>query len=232
MNKIYSSVAASVPLACAAILMFASGTASARVRQDQQLWINFSAQGKLGGGKLWTAELHPRIGKNLSAPSALLGRVAVGFAISKRVTLHQGLVYQEVFDGQPRNEKRPYQQADLNIASGHWGTLSGRLRLEQRWFSTGSEMGLRFREQIRFERPLTGAEAPAVGILAGEAFVNVLNTDYGARTGFEAARLFAGVRLPLAEQAVEAGYQAQISASPGGNSRVDHILMLTFRLRP
>ncbi|WP_231023442.1 DUF2490 domain-containing protein [Sphingomonas sp. IC-11] len=232
MNKIYSSAAAPVAIACAAMAMLGAGAASARVKQDRQLWINFSAQGKLGGGKLWTAELHPRIGKNLSAPTALLGRVAIGFAASKRVTLHQGLVYQEIFDGQPRRENRPYQQVDLDIASGDWGALTGRLRLEQRWFSTGSDMGLRFREQIRFERPLSDAERSPTGVLAAEAFVNVLNTDYGARRGFEAARLFAGVRLPLAEQAVEAGYQAQISAPPRSDSRVDHILLLTFRLRP
>ncbi|OWK32457.1 hypothetical protein SPMU_07880 [Sphingomonas mucosissima] len=202
------------------------------MRQDRQLWVNLSAQGKLGKARVWTAELHPRVGQNLSGPSALLGRVAVGFVVNERVTLHQGFVYQEVFDGRPRNEKRPYQQADFDIASGGWGALKGRLRLEQRWFSTGSDMGLRFREQIRFEKALSDVENPLTGIFTAEAFVNVLTTDYGARRGFETARLFGGVRIPLADQALEAGYQAQITAPPGGDTRVDHILMLTFRLKP
>lgn len=232
MRKIHSSVTLRAAIVCAAAVVLAPSIAEARVRQDRQLWVNLSAQGNLGKERLWTAELHPRVGQDLSAPTALLGRVAVGLVVSKRVTLHQGFVYQEVFDGQPRNEKRPYQQADFDVASGDWGALKGRLRLEQRWFSTGSDMGLRFREQIRFEKALSPAEKPLTGIVTAEAFVNVLTTDYGARRGFETARLFGGVRIPLADQAVEAGYQAQITAPPGGDTRVDHILMLTFRLKP
>lgn len=219
-------------MVCAALAVVAPATASARVRQDRQLWVNLSAQGKLGKARLWTAELHPRVGKNLSAPSVLLARLAVGFVVSERLTVHQGFVYQELLDGRPRNEKRPYQQADLDIASGDWGTLKGRLRLEQRWFSNGSDMGLRFREQIRFEKALSDVEKPLTGIATAEVFVNVLTTDYGARRGFETVRLFGGLRIPLADQAVEAGYQAQISAPPGGNQRIDHILLLTFRLKP
>ncbi|SEI84477.1 Protein of unknown function [Sphingomonas sp. OV641] len=212
--------------------MLIPSSSLARTRQDRQLWINFSAQGNLGKKTLWGAEVQPRIGQNMSAPTVLLGRLAIGFVVNRRLTLHQGIVYQELFDDRPRNEKRTYQQADLDIASGEWGALKGRLRLEQRWFSTGSDMGLRFREQIRFEKPLGSAGRSPVGVLSAEAFVNVLNADYGARRGFESTRLFAGVRLPLAGQAVETGYQAQISAPPGGADRIDHILMVTFRLRP
>ena len=205
---------------------------TAQVRQDRQLWVNFSAQGELGKRKVWVAEVQPRLARNLSVPSVLLGRMAVGYEVNDRITIYQGFVYQELLDGATRHEKRSYQQADLDVASGTWGTLKARLRLEQRWFSNGSEMGLRFREQLRYEKALTVNEEPLVGVLTAEAFANVLTADYGARRGFESARLFAGVRIPIDEQSTETGYQAQISAPPGDERRLDHVLLVTFRLRP
>lgn len=225
-------VTAVAPIALALMAGALPSGAAARTTHDSQLWLNFSAQGDLGGGMIWAADVQPRLSNDLSRPSVLLSRVAIGHEVTERITIYQGFVYQELFDGQGRNERRSYQQADLDVASGRWGALKGRIRFEQRWFSNGSDMGLRFREQLRYEKPLSDRKKPLVGVLTGEVFVNMRTTNYGARRGFESTRLFGGVRIPLGEQSLETGYQAQITAPPGGDRRVDHILLMTFRLRP
>ena len=215
-----------------AVFLFLNSAAQARVRQDRQLWLNFSAQGNLNKRAIWVAEVQPRLARDLSVPSVLLGRIAAGYRLTNSVTVYQGFVYQELLDGAERNERRSYQQADFDLASGSWGALRARLRVEQRWFSNGSDMGLRVREQIRYEKELSDDDKPLIGVLTAEAFANAITTDYGARRGFESTRLFAGFRVPLDEQSVETGYQAQISAPPGGDTRIDHILLVTLRLRP
>lgn len=218
----------------ATLLLLAPTAAVAQTREDAQLWMNFSVQGELTDELVWLAEFQPRFGDNLSRNTVLLGRIAAGWKFNDHLTIYQGLVRQNLYDNGPgrRSENRSFQQVNWKAAAGRWGSLQSRTRFEQRWFSNGSDVGLRLREQLRYEKPLGSGDDGLVGVATAEAMFNLRATDYGARRGFETARLFAGGRLPISDRhSIEAGYQMQVAvANPGTD--VAHVLLVIMIIRP
>ena len=107
-------------------------------------------------------------------------------------------------------------------------TLSTRHRLEERCPDTGHDVGLRSRHLFRATHPL-GTLKPLYWSLWDEVFFNLNETDYGAKTGLDQNRTFAGFGWQWTEVTrSEIGYLHHFVRRPGGDDRVNHVLSLTM----
>jgi hypothetical protein len=222
-----------LPLLAAAALI--AQPAAAETAHDEQAWVNLTAMGSVSGDLVYFAELQPRIGDGVSRVDQLLLRGAVGWKLSPKVTLYQGYahVVVPIDGGRDVNEERSFQQLNLAVAKPWRGELSSRTRLEQRWRNDGNDMGWRLREMIRYEKPLKAQSDAVNALVYAEAFVALNDTDWGARSGFDQLRTFAGaeVGLPGASTA-EIGYLNQVIDQTRGRTRMNHVAAVSVFFRP
>ena len=159
-------------------------------------------------------------------------RLGVGYRVRDNAVAWVGYHYQDVErDGRPgTTEHRGWQQLSLTLGPAFGGAFSARTRVEQRFVSSGGDVGWRLRQQLRYARPIM--EDPDVSFVAhAEVFVALNDTDWGASGGFDRLRSFAGVSIPMHETAsLEIGYLNQFDDR--AVDRIDHVLSLTLILRP
>lgn len=211
-----------------------SSPAAAQTTEDEGLWFNATVQGPVSGDLIYFAELQPRFDEGITSFRQLLARTAIGWRLSPDVSLYQGYAYVETARDQagPLKENRSFQQLNLNIAELGRGDLTSRTRLEQRWRKDGDDVGVRLRQQFRYEHPLQERDAPIAALGWVEGFWNLNSTDWGAASGFDRVRTFAGLELPLSgASTVEAGYMNQIVDNPANPTGVDHIVSISLFLR-
>ncbi|MBB4857510.1 hypothetical protein HNO88_000817 [Novosphingobium chloroacetimidivorans] len=218
--------------ALAAIVVWTS-PALAQTEHDEQAWVNLTALGSVSGDLVYFAEVQPRFGNGARLDQLLL-RGAVGWKLSPTATLYQGYahVVTAIEDGRDINEERSFQQLSLALGKPLGGELSSRTRLEQRWRSNGRDMGWRVRQMLRYEHALK-AESDAVNALVWtEAFVALDDTDWGARSGFDQLRTFAGAEIGLpGASTLEVGYLNQTINQTAGRTRMNHAASLTLWYR-
>lgn len=216
----------------AALFMIAAFAAPARASDDDfQAWQQIIAKTELPHGMTGTLEVQPRFTDDASRLGQLLIRPSIGFKILDKTTLSLGYAYVRT---SPENralthENRLWQQLAFPIASRDGlFSLTGRTRMEQRFRNDGDEMGWRLRQQVRIAIPL--AKSGWQGIAWTEGFFNLNDTDWGARSGIDRWRNFAGLGIPLRDGVVlEPGYLNQYVNRTGGD-QVDHILSLTLNV--
>jgi len=219
----------------AAAALAAAQPASARTAQDEQLWINATVMGGVDGGLVYFAEMQPRFGQGVTELSQLLLRPAIGWKLSDRVSVYQGYarVRTAVAIGPDTTEDRSFQQISWSIGKVAGGALSSRTRIEQRWLSTGDDMGWRLREMIRYSHSLTDAKRGVAALGWVEGFFALNDTDWGARSGFDRVRTFAGLEVPLSGRStVELGYLNQTVNGRRGATAMDHVASISLFLRP
>jgi hypothetical protein len=216
----------------AALFMFVACAAPARATDDDfQAWQQIIANTKLSQGVTGTLEVQPRFTDDASRLGQLLIRPSIGFQIVDKTILSLGYAYVRTSpeNGAVTDENRLWQQLMFPIASRDGlFTVTGRTRLEQRFRNDGDEMGWRLRQQVRLAIPL--AKSGWQGIAWSEGFFNLNDTDWGARSGIDRWRNFAGLGIPLREGVVlEPGYLNQYVNRTGGD-QVDHVLSLTLNV--
>lgn len=159
-------------------------------------------------------------------------RLGLGYQFSPRLSLWAGYGYTHTDPQATRvhyGEPRWFQQLLWTERRGNL-TFRYRLRLEERFPDTGNDMGLRLRHQLRLNHPLPGSKK-FYGVLWEELFHNLRDTDYGARTGFDQNRVFAGLGCHWSEiLRTEAGYLHQFGRRVGQPDRILHILALRATL--
>jgi hypothetical protein len=154
-------------------------------------------------------------------------RPGVGWRFNKWLSLWAGYAwvpFRSDADGL-RHEHRPWQQAILKTKLTSGLSLQSRTRFEQRFLSTGDDMGYRVREFVRASRDLTAK----IGIVAwDELFVALNDTDWGASKGLDQNRLFAGFLLHTPGRTrLEMGYlMVYLNRSP--TDTVAHVLATNF----
>lgn len=208
--------------------------ARAATREDEQLWINLTAMGSVKGKLVYFAEIQPRVGDGVSRVDQALFRGAIGWKFSPAITLYQGFahVVAPTGGGTDVNEERSFQQLNWMLGKPWGGELSSRTRLEQRWRSDGDDMGWRLREMLRYERPLKAGSDAVNALVYAEGFVALNDTDWGARSGFDQLRSFAGAELGLpGASTIEVGYLNQVINQRAGDSRVNHVASVTLFFR-
>jgi hypothetical protein len=95
---------------------------------------------------------------------------------------------------------------------------------------TGSDTGLRFRQQAQLAVPLRDDDLTLM--LAVEPFFNLRNTDWGASSGFDQSRFYVGIRMPMTEKvSLEAGYLNLYMRRAHAENDTNHIAILHFRAK-
>ena len=122
----------------------------------------------------------------------------LGYRLSSKVTVFSGYTRAISYNAGHHVpvEDRGRQQVTAEIGKLAGGTLSVRLRTEERWRSDGEDTAWRARAQLRWSRPLSTSGHTDI-ILAHESFVNINSADWGPRGGFERMRNIIGVSRPL-----------------------------------
>jgi hypothetical protein len=224
-------VHAALPL----LLLTMTGTAAlARERHDTQLWVNITGQGSIAGDLVYFAELQPRIGGDVSRLDQLMLRSAIGLKLSDSFTLYQGYArVRTPVEGNHNDtiENRSFQQINWKMGTLAGGPLSSRTRIEQRWLSTGTDMGWRVREMLRLALPLDRQKPGIAALGYVEGFFALNDTDWGARSGFDRVRTFAGAEIPVGgKSTMEIGYLNQTVNRASGNI-MDHVASISLFLR-
>jgi hypothetical protein len=175
-------------------------------------------------------EVQPRFTDESSRLGQLLIRPSLSLTLFDQTVLSLGYAYVRTSpaEGEVTHEHRPWQQLAFPIASRDGVfSLSGRTRFEQRFREDGDDVGLRLRQQVRLTIPLAQGWQ---GVAWSEGFFNFNDTDWGARSGLDRWRNFAGVRIPLRDGvSLEPGYLNQF-VNRRTTDLVDHVLSATLNV--
>mgnify|MGYP002046651394 CR=1 FL=1 len=110
-----------------------------------------------------------------------------------------------------------------------------RSRLEQRFVSAGAQVGWRFRQLVRAQKPLEH-HPDLLWVAWDEIFFHLRDTDWGAVTGYNQNRVFVGMgRIPNKRSPwrTEIGYlYQQIDIPEDGADLNNHILSVNFYFNP
>lgn len=197
---------------------------SVNAQSDNQAWTAIFTNGSIdkSGKALFWFDGHARFSEDASRLGVSIIRPGVGYKVNQQLSLWAG--YARVVnraDGRADiKENRIWQQATYTIASGNWGILSGRTRFEFRFLNTGSETGYRLRQFFRWRKPLNERWTATAW---NETFIALNDTDFGARSGFNQNRFFAGLRWRAFNNvSLEGGYLLNningLAANPSNNN--------------
>lgn len=235
-RRIHLALVVATATLASPLLTFASLNAWAAMVEDFQIWGNVTARGdfRFIDSDLkrvrWWMEVQPRSREEGEEMNQLLIRPGIGYAVTERSSLWVGYAHVINFPvaGDNIHEDRVWQQY-MWSGPTPLGAFTSRSRFEQRWQSNGGETGGRFRQMFRLSWPLP--IHPAASLVGwDEVFINLNDTNWGARQGIDQNRGFAGVGYRvLPPVLVEIGYMNQyINRATIDN--VNHILSLNLFL--
>ena len=224
--------------AFAAVLALAGLVRGSTAIQDQNVWLNLSVTGPLLGARTgpnpWRFYFDSpnRFADDAHRYAQGAWRSAVGCHLSPRWSAWAGYGHTRTatpYARVPFGEHRPFQQLLWSRRAGRTN-LGYRLRLEERFPDTGTDLGLRLRQQFRLSHPAPGLK-PLAWVLSEEYFLNLNVTDYGARRGIDQNRIFAGVAWQWSEGfRSELGYLHHFTNRHGQPNRLNHVLALNLAL--
>lgn len=169
-------------------------------------------------------EVQPRGGLNTEGMERLLFRPAIGYRLSKNVSVWQGYAWIPGFrDGAPE-EHRIFQQL---LVEHKWRRLKihHRVRLEERWVDNSGGTAVRARHQMRFLHPI-GDSKKWSWVGYNELFWNVNDTKRGPQAGFDQNRVFAGIHRKLGDSVnAEAGYLLNyVNRQHPAEDKLNHVI--------
>lgn len=187
---------------------------------EPQIWNALLASGRFApeGGVGGWLDLHAR---RRGGSTVVIVRPGLGYTFGPALSVYAGYAWIPtiVDGGDDTHEHRIWEQAIWGRALSPCVKVQGRLRLEQR-FGEGDDVGHRVRGFVRGQwRPSRALPLDLVGW--DEAFVQLNDTDWGPRAGFDQNRLFIGVGADAALRGVrvEVGY---LGVYLHAADRVDH----------
>lgn len=195
---------------------------------DAQIWTSANVSVDVSKKIVVTMEAVGRFTDNASRTGQTILRPSIGYKLGKNTTASLGYarVFTDPVGPAETRENRMWQQMAFRIAGDGKGlTVTGRTRLEQRWFEGRNDMGWRLRQQVRATLPVSGNVR---GFVWSEAFLSIDDTSWGQRSGLDRWRNAAGLTVPINKAiAVEPGYINQW-VSVRGTDRVHHIGNVTL----
>ena len=185
-----------------------AGLPSVAHADDAQLWLDANARGPIAGRIELGVETTERFGRD--GEGGLYESeniVMLGYRFD-RATVSGGYVRNISYrGGGAAIEQRARQDLSVDrLAAIGSLVIAARVRMEERWRDGLSGTGVRVRPFVRLTLPVT----PGLRLLAShESFVN-LSGGAGQRPGYDRARDFLGVGVPLAKRvSAEIGYLNQ-----------------------
>ncbi len=210
----------SAAIVTAGLLYVASAARAAE--EDANIWLVQNATIAAGRNIVIALEAQERFTDDASRLGQLLLRPAVGYKLDASTTLFVGYAYvgTEPKGRSITNEHRVFQQLSFRLlGDGKGVTLTGRTRLEQRFFEEQSGTGLRLRQQLRLTAPVSRT---VTAVLWSEPFIGFNQTRL-QRGGIGLWRNFVGINVPLGKSfRLEPGYLNQYVVRNGAD-RIDHI---------
>jgi len=212
-----------------ALPLLLAGAPAWAQQTDDQLWLQASSVMRVGAHEEATVESIARFGDRAKG----LAHTEIGGLFAwklGKVELAIGYRHVEDFVGDRTlpNEERIRQHVIVPLGAG----FATRVRLEQRFNSSGPEIGHRVRGQLRFNTDLIRGR---LGLFAThETFLNLNTTDWGQRSGIERVRANIGLGVPIGRQLRgEIGYLNQYRFGRGGaRDQMDHAMTIGLTLRP
>ncbi len=216
------------------LLGLTSALRAQSLEEDVGAWLVVAGQGHLQPKQedsrlRWWFDGQLRFADNSNGFNQSIVRPGVGYDLSKTTTLWLGYGW---FHTDPSSkpafeEHRIWQQFTWNLKLGS-SRLQSRTRLEQRFLETGDDVGWRFREFVRFTPPPSSKTGFGLRFW-DEVFVNLNDTDWGTKAGFDQNRFFAGVGWILNEDKdliLEVGYLNQYIRRPSAADSMNHLLFV------
>ncbi len=215
-------------------LLLSSTDLQAQTITDERVWFSLPVQGHIGSDESpwrWSMELILRSRDGLDTLDSATVRPSVIYAFSSRASVQGGYANATAFPvtGEALTEHRWFGNFTWNQPSAA-GAFSFRTRLESRHIETNDGALGRFRQQVRFSRPIhKGGRLAIVG--ADEIMFHLNDTSRVAK-GLEQNRAFAGISHALSPtMRLEVGYLNQYFPGHRGNSsRMNHVLATTLGL--
>ena len=209
--------------------------------QDAGIWLGAFSQGELSLTGLehaptrWWFDGQARfLGDDFELFQGIV-RPGVGYQLTEKQSAWLGYAWiGESLPGLSFHENRIWEQWALTQDVGDTSVLL-RSRLEQRFVSLGDQVGWRFRQMVRVQRP-RAARSSLLWVAWDEIFFHLNDTDWGARTGYNQNRLFVGLGRQSSSRnrrrtEIRYLYQ-QIDVAEDGADLSNHILSINFFLSP
>lgn len=185
----------------------------------------------LGGNFKLSQDLTTRFSDNRNGLYEIESNTLLGYSVSKKVTLWAGYTHDPNYAAGDFTvmEHRAREQVTFdNVAKIGGGTLSGRLRLEQRWREGIDGTAWRFRPYVKYNLPFRPGHKTAL-VLSHESFIDLNSTSFQRVEGEERMRNAIAVTTPLTSHVnLEVGYLNQYSFVPNGPDNDDHAATVTL----
>lgn len=217
------------------------GAASAQTIDDPGLWMAFFAQGNINECACkchplkWWFDGHLRLLEDVDGFNQSIVRPGLGWSLTENSALWAGYgwIHTTPLTGADFDEHRVWQQWTW---SGSLEPLrfALRSRFEQRLLEGGDDTGLRFRQLFRVQHDMP--HRPRMSLVCwDELFIHLNDTDWGAASGLDQNRIFAGIGLKARAAGrwrTEIGYLNQSINVVGPNNRSHHILSINLYRQP
>ncbi len=200
--------------------------AAQAAEEDQQLWLQGGASVKLGDNWRLSEEVTVRFGNAKKGLYEIENNLLLGYKINDIVTIWAGYTHDPQYNGGnfAVMERRFRQQVTLdNVAKLGGGSLSLRVRTEQRWREGVNGTGWRVRPYAKYTLPVS-ADGKTTLSFGHESFINLSSTSFQAQTGYDRMRNNVALKFPLlGKLSGEVGYLNQFATVRGGRDRMDHV---------
>lgn len=194
---------------------------------DFQQWVQLGAKVNLSDKLILSDEIVARFSDDRAGLYEIENSLLLGYKIGKKTALWAGYVHDPNYNAGSFTvmEHRIREQITVdNFASIGKASLSGRLRLEQRWRDGVTGTGWRTRPYLKLSLPLGDKGAPTLNFTE-EAFINLNNTAFQGKDGLERLRTAASISFPVARSLrLEGGYLNQHRFVSNGPDTDDHVI--------
>lgn len=200
---------------------------------DFQQWVQLGAKIDISDKVVLSDEIVARFSDDRGGLYEIENSLLLGYKLSKNVTAWAGYVHDPNYVAGDFTvmERRAREQITVdNFAKLGTASLSGRLRLEQRWRDGINGTGWRTRPYLKLAIPLGDKSAPTLNFTE-EAFINLNNTAFQSKDGFDRLRSAATLSFPISTTVkLEAGYLNQLRFVTDGPDIADHVLTASVGL--
>ena len=241
MNSFYSNSIRFLSSRLIGLVYFSACAPFVHAVQDAGIWTAYLSQGQFSGPRiqsddaLWWLDAHWRYSGDDFVFTQGIIRPGIGRRLNDKNSVWAGYAWiGERIPGFDIHENRFWQQW---ITTRQQGDVSFqfRSRLEQRFVSAGAQVGWRFRQLVRAQKPLEH-HSDLLWVAWDEIFFHLRDTDWGAVTGYNQNRVFVGMgRIPNKRSPwrTEIGYlYQQIDIPEDGADLNNHILSVNFYFNP